>query len=123
LNKVILLVHHGLLEPHDCARILHGCASIAGLTLIKELPNTTVVVQGLLKTNDVAHGHHFLVTAFEPFGDIVDASIAPKNRGFGFVRFLQSDSVDEVVRTEKYQEIEIQDVAVSIKTLLRRKTR
>ncbi len=123
MNKVILLVHHGLLEPHDCARILHGCASIAGLTLIKELPNTTVVVQGLLKTNDVAHGHHFLVTAFEPFGDIVDASIAPKNRGFGFVRFLQSDSVDEVVRTEKYQEIEIQDVAVSIKTLLRRKTR
>jgi hypothetical protein len=116
-------VHHGLLEPYDCARILHGCASIAGLTLIKELPNTTVVVQGLLKTNDVAHGHHFLVTAFEPFGDIVDASIAPKNRGFGFVRFLQSDSVDEVVRAEKYQEIEIQDVAVSIKTLLRRKTR
>ncbi len=123
MNKVILLVHHGLLEPYDCARILHGCASIAGLTLIKELPNTTVAVQGLLKTNDVAHGHHLLVTAFEPFGDIVDASIAPKNRGFGFVRFLQSDSVDEVIRTEKYQEIEIQDVAVSIKTLLRRRTR
>jgi hypothetical protein len=123
LTKVILLVHHGLLEPHDCARILHGCASIVGLKLIRELPNTTVAVQGLLKTNDVAQGHHLLVTAFEPFGEIVDASIAPKNRGFGFVRFLQSASVDAVVRTEKYQEIEIQDVAVSIKTLLRRKTR
>ena len=82
-----------------------------------------MAVQGLLKTNDVAQGHHLLVTAFEPFGEIVDASIAPKNRGFGFVRFLQSASVDAVVRTEKYREIEIQDVAVSIKTLLRRKTR
>ena len=71
-----------LLEPHDCARILHGCASIVRLTLLKGLPNTIAAVQVLLKTNDIAQGHHLLVTAFEPFGEIVDASIAPKNRGF-----------------------------------------
>ena len=72
LNKVVLLVHHGLLEPHDCTRILHGCASIVGLTLLKELPNTTVAVQGLLKTNNLVQGHHLLVTTFEQFGEIAD---------------------------------------------------
>ncbi len=83
INKIVLIVHHGLLTPHDGARILHGCASIVGLTLLKELPNTTVVIQGLMSTNEVAHGHHLLVSAFEQFGEIVDASICPQNRGFG----------------------------------------
>jgi hypothetical protein len=83
LNKIVLIVHHGLLTPHDGARILHGCASIVGLSLLKELPNNTVVIQGLITTNELAHGHHLLVSAFEQFGEIVDASIAPQNRGFG----------------------------------------
>jgi hypothetical protein len=83
LNKIVLIVHHGLLTPHDGARILHGCASIVGLSLLKELPNNTVVIQGLIPTNELAHGHHLLVSAFEQFGEIVDASIAPQNRGFG----------------------------------------
>ena len=83
LNKIVLIVHHGLLTPHDGARILHGCASIVGLSLLKELPNNTVVIQGLIPTDELAHGHHLLVSAFEQFGEIVDASIAPQNRGFG----------------------------------------
>ena len=83
LNKIVFVVHHGLIRPHDGARILHGCASIVGLPLMKELPNTTVAVHGLIKTNELADGHRLLVEAFEPFGDIVDASIAPRNRGFG----------------------------------------
>lgn len=83
LNKIVFIVHHGLIRPHDGARILHSCASITGLTLLRELPSTTVVVQGLIKSNDMANGHHFLVRTFEPFGEIVDASIAPHNRGFG----------------------------------------
>jgi hypothetical protein len=114
LNKVVLLVHHGLLEPHDCTRILHGCASIVGLTLLKELPNTTVAVQGLLKTNNLVQGHHLLVTTFEQFGEILDASIAPQNRGFGFVRFMQSESVDAVLHEQRVSEIEIEDVAVRV---------
>ena len=85
LNKVVFIVHHGLVRPHDGARILHGCASLTGLSLIKELPNTTVAIQGLLKTNDLAQGHNMLVETFAPFGDIIDASIAPQNRGFGML--------------------------------------
>lgn len=83
LNKIVLIVHHGLLTPHDGARILHGCASIVGLSLVKEVPNNTVVIEGLIITNEVAHGHQLLVGAFEQFGEIVDASIAPQNRSFG----------------------------------------
>jgi len=83
LNKIVFIVHRGLIRPNDGARILHACASITGLPLLKELPNTTVIVQGLIKSNDLAHGHQLLVEAFSPFGDIVDASIAPQNRGFG----------------------------------------
>lgn len=88
LNKIVQIVHHGLIRPHDGARILHGCASIADLPLKKELPNTIVAIHGLIKTNDLANGHHLLVEAFEPFGDIVDASIAPQNRGFGKLLLL-----------------------------------
>ena len=83
LNKIVFIVHRGLIRPNDGARILHACATIVGLPLLKELPNTTVTIQGLIKSNDLAHGHHLLVEAFSPFGDIVDASIAPENRGFG----------------------------------------
>ena len=83
LNKIVFIVHRGLIRPNDGARILHACATIVGLPLLKELPNTTVTIQGLIKSNDLAHGHQLLVEAFSPFGDIVDASIAPQNRGFG----------------------------------------
>lgn len=84
LNKIVLIVHHGLIRPQDGARILHGCASIVGLTLKKELPeNTILIYQGLVKTNNLSQGHHMLVETFSPFGDIVDASISPQNRGFG----------------------------------------
>mmetsp|Transcript_5745 Transcript_5745/g.13075 ORF Transcript_5745/g.13075 Transcript_5745/m.13075 type:complete len:695 (-) Transcript_5745:199-2283(-) len=119
LNKIGIIVHHGLIRPHDGARILHGCASVVGLPLIKKCENTTVAVHGLLKTNDLARGQHLLVEAFAPFGDIVDASIAPQNRGFGFVRFVRSESVDTVLKKHRTTmwEIEIEDVAVSIKTL------
>ena len=88
LNKIVSTVHHGLVRPRDGARILHGCASIIGLTLIQELPNTTLVVQGLVKTNDLAKGHGVLVNSFAPFGDVVDASIAPQNRGFGKLHLI-----------------------------------
>jgi hypothetical protein len=53
------------------------------MQLIRALPNTTIVIRGLRKTNDLAQGHHFLVESFGVYGDIVDASISPKNRGFG----------------------------------------
>jgi len=118
MKTIVFIVHHGLIRPHDGARILHGCASIIGLSLLEEVPNTTIVVQGLIKSNDLAQGHHLLVSAFESFGDIVDAAIAPCNRGFGFVRFVDSKSVEEVMQSHTVDPIEIQDVAISIKNLV-----
>ena len=118
MNRIVFIVHHGLIRPHDGARILHSCASIMGLSLLKDLPNTTVVIQGLIKSNELSKAHDLLVKAFEEFGDIVDAAIAPNNRGFGFVRFVESESVDAVMLKHRTStEIEIEDVAVSIKTL------
>lgn len=83
LNRVVQIVHRGLIRPSDGARLLHGCASILEMQLLRELPRTTVVVRGLRKTNDLAQGHHSLVKSFGCYGDIVDASISPKNKGFG----------------------------------------
>jgi hypothetical protein len=83
VNRIVQIVHHGLIRPHDGARLLHTCASILDMQLLKAVPCTTVVIRGLRKTNDLAQGHHFLVDSFGAFGDIVDASISPKNRGFG----------------------------------------
>ena len=77
LNKIVSIVHHGLIRPHDGARILHTCASIVGLPLLKEVPNTIVTVEGLIKSNDAARVQQLLFETFSPFGDIVDASIAP----------------------------------------------
>ncbi|KAL7516410.1 hypothetical protein ACHAWX_001429 [Stephanocyclus meneghinianus] len=101
LNRIVQIVHHGLIRPSDGARLLHGCASILNMQLIRELPNTTVVIRGLRKTNDLAQGHHFLVHSFGVYGDIVDASISPKNRGF-------------VMKKYESSEIEIQDVSVFV---------
>ncbi|KAL9182880.1 hypothetical protein ACHAXT_004159 [Thalassiosira profunda] len=117
LNKVVFIVHHGLIRPNDGARILHGCACIVGMPLLKEPPNTTIAIYGLVSTNDVAQGHHILVETFAPFGDIVDASVAPQYRGFGFVRFVRAKSVDDVLKQHERSAIEIQDVAVTIHCL------
>ena len=83
LNRVVQIVHRGLIRPTDGARFLHGCASILNMRLLKESPSTTVIVRGLKKMNDLAQGHHFLVKTFAAYGDIIDASISPKNKGFG----------------------------------------
>mmetsp|Transcript_11519 Transcript_11519/g.24950 ORF Transcript_11519/g.24950 Transcript_11519/m.24950 type:complete len:546 (+) Transcript_11519:563-2200(+) len=117
LHKIVFIVHHGLIRPLDGARILHACASIVRLPLLKELPKTTVAVQRLRKSNDLAKGHHLLVEAFSPYGDIIDASIAPHNRGFGFVRFVQPKSVEAVLEKHRRTGIEIEDVTVSIESV------
>lgn len=114
LYRIVQIVHRGLVRPSDGARLLHGCASILEMQLLRELPGTIVAVRGLRKTNDLAQGHHFLVKSFGVYGDIVDASISPKNKGFGFVRFVQPQSVTALMDEYGRSEIEIQDVSVSI---------
>ena len=83
LNRIVQIVHRGLIRPHDGARLLHGCASILDMQLLREIPKTIVAIRGLRKTNDLAQGHDFLVKSLNTYGEIIDASISPKNKGFG----------------------------------------
>ena len=83
LNRIVQIVYWGLIRPHDGARLLHGCASILDMQLLREIPKTIVAIRGLRKTNDLAQGHDFLVKSLNTYGEIIDASISPKNKGFG----------------------------------------
>ena len=73
----------GMTSPLQGATIVHACATILGLDLSKQLPQTTLVITGMRKTNDLTQGHNFIVKAFKLFGKIDEAAIAPNNRGFG----------------------------------------
>ena len=73
----------GMMPPLQGASLVYNIATILGLDLLQELPQKTLIVTGMRKTNDLIRGHDFLVTAFTPFGDIEEAAIAPSNRGFG----------------------------------------
>lgn len=114
LNRIVQIVHRGLIRPQDGARLIHGCAAILDMRLLRELPSTTVVIRGLRKTNNLAQGHHFLVQSLGIYGDIIDASISPKNKGFGFVRFVQPQSVATLMKKYEASDVEVQDVSVSI---------
>jgi len=117
LNRIVVTTMLGMINPLQGAQLIHGCAAILGLDLMRNLPGTTLVIAGMRKTNDLAQGHNFIVKAFKPFGKIEEAAIAPNNRGFGFVRFAKPESVQRALKKYREYEIEIQDVSVSIKTL------
>ena len=117
LNKIVISVMFGMTSPIQGATTVHACATILGLDLLQQLPQTTLVITGMRKTNDLSQGHNFIVKAFKIFGKIEEAAIAPNNRGFGFVRFTKPSSVERAMRKYREYEIEIQDVSVSIKTL------
>mgnify|MGYP000290400713 CR=1 FL=1 len=72
-----------MITPSDGTRAIHCCATMLGLQLEKELPNNVLLVHGMRKTNDLSLGRQFLVQAFESFGEIEGAAIAPSNKGFG----------------------------------------
>lgn len=117
LNKIVISVMFGMTSPIQGATTVHASATILGLDLLQQLPQTTLVITGMRKTNDLSQGHNFIVKAFKIFGKIEEAAIAPNNRGFGFVRFAKPSSVERAMRKYREYEIEIQDVSVSIKTL------
>jgi len=133
-----------MMPPLQGASLVYNIATILGLDLLQELPQKTLIVTGMRKTNDLIRGHDFLVTAFTPFGDIEEAAIAPSNRGFGksskyelsifywlvkcshlmyfyrllagFVRFMEPEGVKHALKKYREFEIEIQDVSIAIKT-------
>ena len=117
INNTVITVLFGLMHPLEAAQLAHGVATVIGLPLLKELPKKTLVITGMRKTTDVDRGQPFILSAFERFGPIESAAIAPNNRGFGFVRFSKPKSVQKALERYRVAEIEIQNVSVSIKTL------
>eukprot|EP00804_Cyclotella_cryptica_P030467 CCRYP_008532-RB/>CCRYP_008532-RB protein AED:0.07 eAED:0.07 QI:129/1/1/1/0.83/0.71/7/454/716 len=117
LNKIVAYVFYGSIPPLQGSQIVHGCAKIIGLPRSRDLPQTTLIIQGMLKTNDLVLGQQCIRNAFNHFGAIEAAAIAPNNHGFGFVRFVQAKSAQRALRAYRDSEIVIQDVAVSIKAL------
>lgn len=83
LNRMVVTVMFGMMTPLQGAELVHGCATVLGLDLIEQPPETTLVITGMRKTNDLSQGHNFIVKAFKTFGNIEEAAIAPNNRGFG----------------------------------------
>ena len=72
-----------MISPLQAANLVYGCANILGMDLLQELPQRTLIITGMRKTNDLKRGHDFIIRAFKPFGKIEEAAIAPSNRGFG----------------------------------------
>jgi len=119
LNKMVVMVRIGILHPLDAARIIFFCATILGLKLLRDFPNDVLLVLGMRKTNDASQGRAYLVDALKEFGAIDGAAIA-LDKGFGFVRFVQSGSVDLALKRFRTAEIEVQGVSVMICTLHQR---
>mmetsp|Transcript_19106 Transcript_19106/g.32171 ORF Transcript_19106/g.32171 Transcript_19106/m.32171 type:complete len:682 (-) Transcript_19106:117-2162(-) len=117
LNKMVVIVRIGIIHPLDAARIIYCCAAILGLKLLKDFPNDMLLVLGMRKTNDASQGRTYLVDAFKEFGAIDGAAIA-LDKGFGFVRFVHSSSVDLALERFRTAEIEVQGVSVMIKSVM-----
>lgn len=83
LNKIVAHVFDASIPPLQGSQIVHGCATIIGLPLSRDLPQTTLIIQGMLKTNDLELGQQCIKKAFHHFGAIEAAAIAPNNHGFG----------------------------------------
>ena len=83
LKRIVITVMLHILPPHEGANIVHSCATILGLVLLKKPPDTTLVIHGMRKTNTLKQGYNFIVKAFQRFGEIEEAAIAPNNHGFG----------------------------------------
>ena len=119
INRIVLAVMFDMISPIKGANLVHAVATILGLDLLKELPQTTLIVSGMRKTNNLTKGHSILLKAFKPFGKVEDAAVAPNNRGFGFVRYIESESVSRAQKRYRENEIELQDVSIAIKTIKR----
>lgn len=79
LNKMVSSVRHGVLGPDDASRAIHECAALLNLQLASELPVTTVIITGMRKMATATDVRN----AFREFGEIEDAAVASKQRGFG----------------------------------------
>ena len=81
LNKMVSTVRMGMMEPGDASRTIHECADLLGLELAHQLPGTTILVSGMIKTTTTSDFY----LAFKDFGPIDSITVATKQRGFGTV--------------------------------------
>lgn len=86
LKRLVVTVMLRIIPPYQGANIVHSCATILGLVLLKKPSDTTLVILGMRKTNTFKQGYNFIVKAFMRFGEIEEAAIAPNNHGFGKYR-------------------------------------
>ena len=114
MDKMVSSVRYDMIGPEEASRAIHGCAALLGMGLAEELPENTIIVTGMPKTvNDV----ETLVQTFRELGEIENAAMASKSRGFGLVRYKWTKSVTAVMQKHRHDEIIIQDVAVTVRVL------
>lgn len=118
LNSMVVTVKLGLLPANDGVRITHGCASMLGLRLARELPDTTLIVSSMRKNVDSEEARKHFMDVFSRFGNIVGAARAPVNKGFGFVRFEDPRSTQRALRKFRSSEIVVNETSVWISSLL-----
>lgn len=113
LTKMVTSVRMGMLPPEDASRTIHECAALLNLELANKLPVTTIVLTGMQKTTTVAD----LKRTFRQFGPIQDAAVATNQRGFGIIRFANSNAANVAMRRFRSSEIVVKDVAITLKVL------
>lgn len=79
INKMVAGVRYNYIGPEDASRTIQGCATLLELQLGEDLPETTIIITGMPKTIDKAT----LIDVFKEYGEIEDAAIASRSRGFG----------------------------------------
>jgi len=113
LNLMVANVRHGIVSPEDASRTIHGCAALLGLQLEEDIPETTLIITGMIKSvsrDDV-------IEAFKKFGEIDNAAVSSEKRGFGVVRFTSKIYAHRALKLYRTGEIVVRDVAVSVRLL------
>lgn len=86
MNKMVSGVRYSIIGPEDASRTIHGCATLLGLQLVDDLPETTIIITGMPKTID----KDILINVFKEYGEISDAAMASKARGFGELKCIEN---------------------------------
>jgi hypothetical protein len=113
LNRMVTSVRLGVIKAEDASRTIHEAGALLGLPLANELPMTTVIVSGMRLSITASQ----MVTVLREFGDIDVAAVASGARGFGIIRYRNSQSVDRALHRYHTGGIVVQDVAVQMRVL------
>jgi len=113
LNEMVASVRNNKIAPEQASRSIHGCAAMLNLQLAENIPETALIITGMRKTVETKH----VISAFRAYGEIEEAAVAPKSRGFGVVRYKSPKSVIKALQKFRNEEIVVQDVAVMVRVL------